>query len=100
MGDLFFTTTGADAPGAQHENNSDHPHPAYLQKICPQNMPYTGGLYGIKVGSNQGISTENTAYGPQKYGTRTPPFYAIWTVFIGGGGGLQFADSTGKNQYW
>ena len=35
---------------AYDENNSDHPHPPYLQKICPQNMPYKGGLYGIKVG--------------------------------------------------
>ena len=26
------------------------PHPPYLQKLCPQNMPYNGGLYGIKVG--------------------------------------------------
>ena len=32
------------------ENNSDYPHPPYLQKICPQNMPYNGGPYGIKVG--------------------------------------------------
>ena len=32
------------------ENNSDHPHPPYLQKICSQNMPYNGGPYGIKVG--------------------------------------------------
>ena len=32
------------------ENTSDHPHPPYLQKICPQNMPYNGGPYGIKVG--------------------------------------------------
>ena len=32
------------------ENNSDHPHPPYLQKTGPQNMPYNGGLYGIKAG--------------------------------------------------
>ena len=32
------------------EINSDHPHPPYWQKICPENMPYNGGLYGIKVG--------------------------------------------------
>ena len=32
------------------QNNSDHPHPPYLQKDNPQNMPYNGGLYGIKVG--------------------------------------------------
>ena len=32
------------------ENNSDHPHPPLLQKICPQNMPYNGGPYGIEVG--------------------------------------------------
>ena len=62
------------------ENNPDHPHPPYLKKICPQNMPYNGGSYGIKVGENQGISTENMAYGPN--------FYGIRTVFIGGGGGL------------
>ena len=36
-------------------------------------MPYNGGPYGIKVGQNQGTSTENMAYGPQEYGIRTPP---------------------------
>ena len=30
----------------QFENCSD-PHPPYLQKICPQNMPCNGGLHGI-----------------------------------------------------
>ena len=54
------------------KNNSDHPHPPYLQKICHQNMPYNGGPYGIKIGENQGISTENMAYGPNFYGIRTP----------------------------
>ena len=28
----------------------------------------------------------------QKYGIRIPPFHAIWTVYIGVGGGLQFVD--------
>ena len=37
-------------------------------------MPCNGGSYGIKVGKNQGISTENMAYGPNFYGIRTPPF--------------------------
>ena len=54
-------------------------------------MPYDGGSYDIKVGQNQGISTENMAYGPQNMAYE-PPFYAIWTVFIGGGGGLWFVD--------
>ena len=26
------------------------PHPHIGKKICPENMPYNGGLYGIKVG--------------------------------------------------
>ena len=59
------------------ENNSDHPHPPYLQKICPKNMPYNGGPYGIKVGWNQGISTENMAYRPPPFMAYEPPFYAI-----------------------
>ena len=40
----------AAPPSTEVENNSDHTHPPYLQKICPENMPYNGGLYGTKVG--------------------------------------------------
>ena len=69
-----------------NENNSDHPHPPYLQKICPKNMPYNRGLYGIEVGSNKGISKENMAYGPPKYGIRTPQFMPyepfLWGVGV------------------
>ena len=86
---ILFKSIGVrgrfDSP--ESENNSDHPHPPYLQKICPKNMPHNGGLYGIKVGSNQGISTENMAYGPQIWHT-DPPVYATRTNFMGGGGGL------------
>ena len=50
----FFKLMPTKGPKAarrdRDENNSDHPHTPYLQKICPQNMPYNGGLYGIKVG--------------------------------------------------
>ena len=49
-------------------------------------MPYNGGLYGIKVGENQGISTENMAYGPPKYGIRNPHFMPhepfLWGVGV------------------
>ena len=61
------------------------PTPPYLQKICPQIMPYNGGPYGIKVGQNQGISTENMAYGPPKYGMRTPPLLCHMNRFYWGG---------------
>ena len=54
------------------ENKSDHPHPRYLQKVCPQNMPYNGGPYGIHVGQNQGISTEIMAYGPKNMAYEHP----------------------------
>ena len=57
-------------------------------------MSYNGAPYGVKVGWIQGISTENMTYGPQKYGIWTPPLYAIWTVFIGGG--LQFVEQIFK----
>ena len=50
-------------------------------------MPYNEGPYGIEVGLNQGISTEHMAYRPRNMAYE-PPFYAIWTGFIGGGGGL------------
>ena len=55
------------------ENNSDHPHPPYLQKICPQNMPYNGGLYGVKVGQNQGVSTEMWHTHPKTVAHEPPP---------------------------
>ena len=48
-------------------------------------MPYKGGLYGIKVGSNQGISTENMAYGPPFYGIRTPLFMPYEPFLLGVG---------------
>ena len=54
------------------ENNSDHPHPPYWQKRCPENMPYNGGLYGIKVGSNQGISTEIRHTDPKTMAYKPP----------------------------
>ena len=44
-----------------------NPHHPYLQKTCPQNMPYNGGLYGIKSVTINGFL--------QKYGLRTPK---IW----------------------
>ena len=50
-----------------------------------------GSLYGIEVPQNQGISTQNMAHGQQIWHTNRP-FYAIWTVFIGGWSGLQFVD--------
>ena len=40
-------------------------------------MPYNGGLYGIEVGYNQGIPTENMAYGPQKIWHTDHPFCAV-----------------------
>ena len=48
-------------------------------------MPYNGGLYGTKVGANQGISTENMAYGPPKYGIRTPHFMPYEPFLLGVG---------------
>ena len=36
-------------------------------------MPYNGGLYGIKVGQNQGFSTENMAYGTKNMACNPPP---------------------------
>ena len=67
------------------ENNSDHPHPPYSQKLCPQNMPYNGGAHGIKVGENQGISTESVACGANFYGIRTPPFMPYEPFLLGVG---------------
>ena len=85
---------GSQGRGRNYENNSDHPHHPYLQKMWPQNMPYNGGPYGIKVGKNQGISTEDMACGPKNMACEPPPFDAIWTVFIGGEGGLSFAETS------
>ena len=52
------------------------PHPHICKKICSQNMPYNGGLYGIKSVKSRDFY--------RKYGIRTPkiwhtnhPFYAI-----------------------
>ena len=33
-----------EALEASPKNNSDHPHPPYLQKLCPKNMPYMGSV--------------------------------------------------------
>ena len=55
-------------------------------------MPYNGGPYGIKVPYNQGISTENMAYGPKNVAYKPPHVYAKCTVSIVGGGGLQFVE--------
>ena len=59
------------------------PHPPYLQKICPQNTTCNGGLYGIKGGSSQGISTENMTYGPQNmaYEPYEPFLLGVGVVF-------------------
>ena len=68
------------------ENNSDHPHPPYLQKIRSQNMPYNGGLYGIKSRLKSRDFYRNMAYGPQKYGMRNPPFLCHMNRFYWGWG--------------
>ena len=57
-------------------------------------MPWNEGSYGVKIPWNKGTFTENVVHEPtfMAYELRllwhtNPPFYAIWTVFIGGGGG-------------
>ena len=64
------------------------PTPHILQKKMPQK-------YAIQWGSIWNKSRLKSRDFYRKYGIRTPkiwhmhpPFYAIWTVFIGGGGGL------------
>ena len=61
-----------------------------------------GGSYGVEIPWNEGISTENVVHEPTftPYELRllwhtNPPFYAIWTVFIGGGGGLYQESAKG-----
>ena len=58
-------------------------------------MPYNEGSYGVKIPWNKGICTENVVHEPtfMAYELRLlwhmdPPFYTVWTVLIGGGGGL------------
>ena len=58
-------------------------------------MPYNEGSYGLKIPWNKGTFTENVVHEPTFMAYElpllrqtNPPFYAIWTVFIGGGGGL------------
>ena len=60
------------------------PHPHICKKDAPQNMPYNGGPYGIKVGQKQGISTENMAYDPPKWHTN-PPFMPYEPHLLGVG---------------
>ena len=68
----------------------------YLEKICPKNMPYNGGPYGIKVGQDQGISTGNTAHGPKNMAYK-PPFYAFEPFLLGVG--VVFNLLRDKNTY-
>ena len=74
------------------ENNPDHPHPPYLQKRCPKICHTMGVRTAEKSLEVQGMSTENMANGPQNMASEFPPCYAIWTVFIRGGGGLYFVE--------
>ena len=67
------------------ENNSDHPHPPYLQNMPPK--------YAIQWGFIWHKSRLESRDFYRKYGIQTPllwhtnpPFYAIWTVFYWGWG--------------
>ena len=62
------------------------PIPHTCKKICPKNMPYNGGPYGIKVGWNQEISTESMAYGPPKIWHTNPLPFMPYDPFLLGVG--------------
>ena len=69
------------------------PTPHISKKYAPKIWHKTGGSYGIEIPWNKGISTENVVHEPTftPYELRLlwhtdPPFYAIWTVFMGGWG--------------
>ena len=62
---LVFVGVSHTYPAIRCENNSDHPHPPYLQKMCPQNMPYKRGSVWHK-------SRLNSRDFYRKYGIRTP----------------------------
>ena len=68
-----------------------------LAKMPPQNMLSNEGSYGVKIPWNKGTFTQKMVHEPtfMAYELRllwhaSPNFYAIWAVFIGGGGGLQY----------
>ena len=82
---------------AMFENNSDHPHPAYLQKACPQ-ICHERDLYGIKIPENQGISTEDMAYRPQNMAHELPLLCHMNLLL--GWGGLQFAECLADFRLW
>ena len=71
----------------QLKTNLTTPTPMFVKNLLPK-YAIQWGLYGIQVPQNEGISRENMAYGPKTM----PPLYAVWTSFIGGGGGLQFVE--------
>ena len=57
--------------------------------ICKKDAPkicHTMGVYGIKVGKNQGLSTENMAYGPKNMAYDPPPLLCHMNRFYGGCG--------------
>ena len=67
------------------ENNSDHPHPLYLQKICPQNMPYNGGSVWHESRLNSSDFYRKYGIRTPKYGIRTPPFMPYEPFLLGVG---------------
>ena len=48
-------------------------------------MPYNGDAYGIKVGWDQRISTENKAYGPKNMAYEPLPFMPYEPFLLGVG---------------
>ena len=61
------------------------PHPPYLQKICPQNMPDNGGPYGIKSVKIKGFLQKIWHTYPQNMAYEPPPFMPYEPFLLGVG---------------
>ena len=68
------------------------------------NKKYAPEIWHKRISQNKGTFTENVVHEPtfMAYELRllwhtNPDFYAIWTVFVGGGGGLQYIDDATPN---
>ena len=80
-------------PVCKLENNYDPPPPIFAKKNAPNKYAVQWRSVWHKSPLQPRHSTEKMAYGPQNMAYEKPPFCATRTVFVGGGGGLQFVEN-------
>ena len=88
------------------QNNFDHPTPHMSKKYAPK-ICHKWGVVWRKIPWNKRTLTENMVHEPtfmayklQLLWRTNPDFSAIWTVFIGGGGGLEYIEHWDAWSLW